>query len=1139
MGDWGGDWTRVDDAPVRGSSYQRPGRQRGQLVASVLVLFLSVPLASQQIAGVESDPEPAAAIPRASSIDWGSAIRLTSNAGADTYPTVRAEPTGNLRIVWQSTRTPSGSYYQLVDDTGVPLSSATYITSQLRTREAPEAVLGPGLAIDSAGNNWALTDDDTYNVSYTRFGPQGSTLTPTTTIGANDTNRSVSPSVENAAQNRLAVVRTDCAPSCHRIQLTVLNVSDGSLIVDGADVSGSVASDARASIIVANESRDQLAISFGSDNGTFVASVGADGSIIHGPLMIRQAADQKVVRMVFSSDNRLHLLWNESDGIHYARLGSNYSIEQADVNVFPSTSAGFPAASRRADESIEVLFSNGTPGVAALWNLRLVGDNWTADGSNASIAARGTGESVRPEAVELPGDRVAVVFEDTRAGNREIYMVVGSPRRMDMHISPGNELKVPRGTNQSVVVQVTNWDYPRSTAFVVNVTQVGGNGTTISLSSDSQLTSVLSSGYSDELSFELRVDPGATFNESWSMRVEATSAIDASVRTSEIVNVTGTWRAEEQLTLSNRTLFSYPGRNLSVVILIANGGLEEDTVDLSIVSNASSRWRAVLQQVVVQVASNSSVGSNLSIEVPVDGWENEAWCLDVVAVSRLDPWGGDISPLCVHVLADPDVHLSSPDADVEVDPGANATFALNISNGGNPAPGTSWAFELQVLTTLPSGWVVSVNPEVLLLSSNESAIVQVVLAVPAGELAGTLVTLEIVARANDYQAAAWLNLTALVATVRCVGLSELAPEPASGDGWLYWTLRASNCGNQVETLSTIIEGIPDGWIVQLQQNSNQVNVLALAPGEALDLEVLAIPNDMALAGDYDMNLSLTSGDGLSSRAQFTAAVGVRLDLRMSALPAGLQVAAGESSFLNITITNDGNTPEDVTLSILLPFPEARVPEAWWNGLQLPSVQGGKPGESGFAFASSPFSEGTISIRFGVPNVTGGGLWSVAIRFEGAQGAQDTTANVTVLTRALAVEEINLVPQNVSLGESQRLIVKVRNTGNLPVSPVAVEVLVDGESFGLVSIEATLPGESATFELWMNLTVGHHEVGVIVDPEGMFFLDVQRPIYGMVTAGVVQEEAPPAPFIDGFGWFATGFALLCGSLFLGVRRKRTA
>lgn len=248
-----------------------------------------------------------------------------------------------------------------------------------------------------------------------------------------------------------------------------------------------------------------------------------------------------------------------------------------------------------------------------------------------------------------------------------------------------------------------------------------------------------------------------------------------------------------------------------------------------------------------------------------------------------------------------DVSVVAPSTTIQVAPDTESLIDLEYANGGNRPE------DVQLVIDYPAGWFVAPNPATFVLQPDAEADVELRMIPAATAQPGTYTI-----RLNHTLAAGSFvggTFTVQVPVVRDVQFSiTRGPSadvvPGSSASFQF---AVSNDGNVEETVDLEKTVTGAGWSATVTPQS-----LVVPPGEERIVDVdLSAPASAAEGAQATVTVQ-RAASALS--VEFTAVVGASFGVSLTA-PSGLEVLPGNETSATLTVTNLGNAPDSVSVSI--------------------------------------------------------------------------------------------------------------------------------------------------------------------------------------------------------------------------------
>lgn len=299
---------------------------------------------------------------------------------------------------------------------------------------------------------------------------------------------------------------------------------------------------------------------------------------------------------------------------------------------------------------------------------------------------------------------------------------------------------------------------------------------------------------------------------------------------------------------------------------------------------------------------------------------------------------GFILTISLPAAAASTVTLTTPYTAVAVEPGHTVTFNLDLSapEGDGVTFSTSGAPDGWTTTITGGGFVVD---GVTYESSNPPAL-KLAVTVPNDAADGSY---DLTVAAADSTSTATLDLSLRVAAQVGGGVSLTSQFPnLQGPAGVKFSYSLSLKNDTTQDLQFGLDtNGPDGWQIDASPvGQSLASTVTIKAGESSTISVSTTPPDGTAAGDYEVDVTATSGSYTATdqlTAQITGSYAIVLSTQDQRLNA--DVAAGKASDVQLQVFNTGSAPLDnVQLS-------ATPPSGWTDTFTPSTIPEIAPGDS--------------------------------------------------------------------------------------------------------------------------------------------------------------------------------------------------
>lgn len=363
---------------------------------------------------------------------------------------------------------------------------------------------------------------------------------------------------------------------------------------------------------------------------------------------------------------------------------------------------------------------------------------------------------------------------------------------------------------------------------------------------------------------------------------------------------------DQSLSSSKTSIDALPGATVDFTLLVDNLGTAADSYDLT-ASTAAPGWNATLAQATSSPMPGARATVGLGVTVPGDALADSKVQTTATMTSR-DTGTVSSASVTVRVLQLAGIGLEIGPAELDVLPGAQGTFIVNVTNAGNGRD----SFNLD-LTGTPTGWSGALAETSVVIEAFATSQITLQMGPLAGTEAGDRALLTVSATSvRDPTLRREVQATATTMAVHdlAVQVTEEGTELRPGGG-LNYTVTLENRGNIAETVD--LAGTPpeEGWTLTFDEA--EVTVDAGSTRE-VGFTVRA-PRD-ALAGAYSFDITWDEGISPGSWSGAITVLTVR-GMTLKVAPATLAFdEKTKSGEIVVTLKNTGNAPDSFKLNVV-------------------------------------------------------------------------------------------------------------------------------------------------------------------------------------------------------------------------------
>ncbi|MCD6461211.1 MAG: hypothetical protein J7L61_00505 [Thermoplasmata archaeon] len=431
---------------------------------------------------------------------------------------------------------------------------------------------------------------------------------------------------------------------------------------------------------------------------------------------------------------------------------------------------------------------------------------------------------------------------------------------------------------------------------------------------------------------------------------------------------------------------------ISIDIDVYNNGSQRTVITFHVEGSALD-WTTVPDNTppINKTDDNNPYKVHLLVDIP----ENEAtagtYTLVVNGTSTADGSVYEVESFTIVIPPRYDLSMTADPLSVGLTPGVSKTILVTVENRGNTEDTITLAHNM------PSGWTGTFDNGMDTLDVTLSAFTQtqvqltvsVDLTVEAGQH-----TFNITATSQgDTNVTEQVVVTANVAVQYEVEITgdvvSAQYDPAGSLEYATFDITVENAGNHYADITLSAEISYGGsvntayksWVEYRVDGTPVSSSLSLDAGEAKDVEIRVTPDRDALGGNYTIRLTASIlAAGVEDRIDLSLTVKSIHDLSASLDHDSLTLLEGNMETVNLTITNDGNVNEVVTITVIAETPGAS--ETWISVDTPVNVE--------------PDSSAKITVNVMVPPDTEKGKYIFTIKVSSPEGGTNTeTLDVTV------------------------------------------------------------------------------------------------------------------------------------------------
>ena len=847
--------------------------------------------------------------------DFGDSARLTFDSAISTNISSTVDDAGNIHAVWEDYRSGNGDiYYVKLDDEGNKLTNDAKISNDTT------ASRNPSIATDSDGHIyivWENVDNGSSELLFAKLWYYEGNITFQENglqVSDSDPADSMEPDIAVCQDGNLAVVWTDARHDVGDGNLEIYYKrlrASGTVLTPDTRVTGDVGLSEHPRLdvdpdgmvhIVWYDFRDSSS-GLVINHGVFHRTVMPDGTPLTTETRITFASPQSRPDIAIDTDGNVHVVFDDdryaSFDIFYTLLDPDGNTLVDDRNISPKDDyeSRCPTIALSDSNAIDVVWQDQSSGE---WSIHYSAINYQGDIEvyDQGLTSEAVGNATVPVVMCARDNNTLVLFVGDYP-NEEMFF--SRTHRPDPAVlSSGVSISSTQplvGTTIWINATVRNLEGDSLTDLGVRllVDSVAVEDKTVSslaagASSVVRFTHVVSEG---ETSVTVVVDPDNAVRETYEDNNEQSVPI--------LVRVPGV-----TLTSSVASQSAEPDETVIFNLTIANDGNTAFTYNLSN-STLDDGWEILLGvsgQDTYTVPASSSAVAAIYVTVP-EGEMPGARIFSVLATCVESPMVADSITLMVDVLRFGELTVVSPDGR-DVEPTIPDVYTYTISNSAN----ANETFSVTVSDLL--GWDLDLSDRELQLASGEEVDVSVTVTPARYDPPGTLNTLTMtVSSANLTDNVAEGSVLMVVrhhweVDIRLAQqafLNMSMPDQRE----VQYILEVTNLGNSEDVFGLGLSGIDSTWAVL------NTSYVFLGAGAEQEVILSIIPGADVLAGIYTFNVSATSeSDGAASESLVMGVCVLPFyDISVSADLSGVSLRRGATAFVNLTVTNLGNSVDVV------------------------------------------------------------------------------------------------------------------------------------------------------------------------------------------------------------------------------------
>jgi uncharacterized membrane protein len=1020
-------------------------------------------------------------------ITWTDDIRVTRNGASDTAPQITVDANHDAHIMWQSARSPAGYYYVKLNRLAEFLSQETYIPAKVLAGWGSAYPLGPTIDIDSQNNLHVVYDDGWENVKYMKLDEQGNVLVPEKNVGPMDGIASHTPSVAVGTDDTVHIAHEEYKFQCEDITYSKL-ANDGSDIWLDRVVSSDVASHCEFSLIKTDKYNGNIMFTFGSASGTWLGRFNKFGVKDMASVKLRSQTDYLIADVAATPDGVIHTVWQDGGHIRYTRVnGTGVKVLDA-VDLTPNAqSPGFPRIAATSDNKAVVVWEDSRAGNKEIYFAIITPDLVGTGGAfqppeNIRLTTAGA-DSTAPWIAIDADNNFHVAWVDNRDGNNEIYYKFAFNFALELLADPidvANMLFIhPNETKVLPMLLKNKGGLDDGYNLNLNYTP-GADSLGWRVTIDRSYVDVLGSMETIPVNLTVKAPAQGKKGDTISVSVNA-SSISASTAFDRIdLNIFIQVTRAVKLNVDSTVKNGNNGDTVAFNMLVSNtGDVREDSIRLEhILGTGPGDWVVTLDKSSVALDPKASTNFTVWVSIPENAPGLVPALFGITAFSSVDSTARDSKQLTVSVRAAFIIQMSANPPQRTVDPGATAVYDLSITNIGNLPSQVQINVQAQN-PTLP-GFTAALDRETLYLRGGDQTSLQLTVGVPANAVADTRLTLVVSGLSPAYGTEGRVDVTTFVNRVQGLDFQLGSALPGRVGRPVSYELEVQNNGNGDETLQFAPGLNPERWNIEFLDGPATITNLFIPHGQSKKIQVRTTIGTDALAGNHVLTVSALDEFGNAHIVPVSVGVVQFFAVEMTTPEFKRQGSPGSTIEYSLTVTNNGNGPDNFTLStdgLSAAYGQARF---FTVSHDLGGNEFRQPVEGAVAIGAHGSQE--LKMLISVPIDAKESTVQFSARAS-SQGQEQDAALLQIDIRKadLRPGTVTLTPSAPNIGQITAITVEVQNTGDIDAQPVIVAFYDNGQLIGteeLVRVASQSKGY-VTFA-WLP-TAGEHSLRFVIDP----------------------------------------------------------
>ncbi len=1021
-------------------------------------------------------------------ITWTEDIRVTRNGAADTAPQITVDAQQNAHILWQSARSPTGYYYVKLNRLAEFLSEETFIPGKVLAGWGSMYPLGPTIDIDSQNNLHVVYDDGWLNVQYMKFDEQGNVLIAERNVGPVDSTGSHTPSVAVGIDDTVHISHEDYKFQCEDITYSKL-ANDGTDIWLDRVVSSDVASHCEFDLIKVDKFGGSVMFTFGSQSGTWLGRYNKFGAKDMPSIKLRTPTDYLIADVAATPDGVMHAVWTEGGHVKYTRVNQTGVKILDAVDLSPNAqSPGFPRIAATSDNRAVVVWEDSRAGNKEIYYAIIdpasvgSGNQFTVP-DNVRLTTAGA-DSTSPWIAIDKDDNFHVAWVDQRDGNQEIYYKFAFNFALELYADPIDVASMlfmhPNETKVLPMLLKNKGGLPDGYNLNLNYTPgADKDGWRVGL--DTSYVDQLGASESTPVVLTVRAPPTGKQGDTIAVVVNA-SSISAPMEFDTLeLNIFIRVTRSVSLSADAPIKFANNGETIAFNMLVKNtGDVYEDSVRVeNNIGQTPSGWLpATLDKSSIALQSGEAGTFVMTIAVPEDAAGQTTEIFGVTAFSSVDPAASAYLQVAVSINAAFVIAMTATPPQRSVDPGTQAIYDIDIENIGNLPSQVGINVEAQNPTL--SGYTAVLNRDTVFLRGGDRTTLQLIVGVPANAIADTRLTLVVTGVSPNYGREGRVEVTTFVNRVQDLQFDLGGSLPGKVGRPVSYDLTITNNGNGDETLQLMPGANPERWNIEFLEGAAGISNVYIQHGQSKGIQVRATIGTDALAGSHVFTVTALDEFGHPHVIPIQTIVSQFFAVEVTTPEFKLEGSPGGTLEYVLAVSNNGNGPDNFTLST--------------DGL---GANYGKPRFFLVTRDDSGNEQGTL-IEGVLPigahqTVTVKMLVTVPIDAKesnlqftaraSSQGQEEDQVllQIDIKKADLKPGGITMTPSVPGVGEITAITLEIENGGDIDAKPVFVAFFDNGQLIGTEEL-FRVASESKGFVTFAWLaTKGDHHLSFVIDP----------------------------------------------------------